>query len=383
MKVYIALFIIFCSFVVLSYSGLFQYDLLGGTQLNGNGCVCHTVERDTSVAVWVEGPDTLFAGETGIYKMFLAKGPAQGGGYNVAGMFGTMVLVDSFSYWHYLSPNELTQAFPLVFPTPNDTIYWEFGYKAPDSVLIDTIYSCGLSLVYDSIPDWRDRWNFGEKFPIVVIENPLPVELKSFTAAIKESNVILNWITSSETNNYGFEIERNTPLSLLSRGESDGAGVWKSIGFVNGKGTTTKTHSYSFTDKNLDPGKYQYRLKQIDYDGKFKISQTVEAEISTPNNFVLEQNFPNPFSAKGVSASGGNPATKIKYTIGSPQFVQLKVYDVLGNEVATLVNEEKLAGSYEVNFSPTAINLPASSGVYFYQLKAGNFTETKKMVLIR
>jgi len=143
--------------------------LIGGTELNGNGCVCHTVERDFSVDVWVEGPDTLYVGQVGLYKMFLAGGPAEAGGYNVAGRFGEMVLVDTFSFQHPLAMNELTQAFSLPFPSPQDTIYWEFGYLASDSSFTDTIYSCGLSLVWDTIPDPLDRWNFGPKFPLTIL----------------------------------------------------------------------------------------------------------------------------------------------------------------------------------------------------------------------
>jgi hypothetical protein len=117
----------------------------------------------------VEGPDTLLVGQTGYYRMYMTGGPAEAGGYNVAGRFGEMQLVDSFSTKHPLSPNELTQAFSLPFPTTQDTIYWAFGYTASDtSAAWDTIYSCGLSLVWDSIPDPFDRWNFGPKFAVKI-----------------------------------------------------------------------------------------------------------------------------------------------------------------------------------------------------------------------
>lgn len=367
MKNYIILIIIFVSFITLAYSGLFEYDLLGGTQLNGNGCVCHTVERDTSVTVWIEGPDSLATGQTGIYKMFLANGPAEAGGYNVAGRFGIMSLVDTLSYWHFASPNELTQAFPLLFPTPQDTIFWMFAYTAPDSVVIDTLYSCGLSIVYDTIPDFHDRWNFGPKFPITVYQNIVPVELVSFTTSINYNNVLLSWITLTETNNQGFEIERKSPSTFYD---------WERMEFVNGSGTTTETNSYSFLDEGLSSGKYQYRLKQIDFDGSFEYSNIVEVEIVNPEEFVLEQNYPNPF----------NPSTTIKYSVpvvdanfASNTFINLKIYDVLGNEVATLVNENKPAGNYVVEFNANDL----SSGVYFYKLNVGNKESTKKMILLR
>jgi len=171
MKVNYLLAFLFLTFVsVVVIANINGTDLIGCTELNGYGCVCHTTERDTLVKVWVEGPESLYIGQTGLYKMFMAGGPAEAGGYNVAGRFGEMVLVDTFSFQHPLSMNELTQAFSLPFPTTQDTIYWAFGYKALDaSPEWDTIYSCGLSLVWDSIPDFHDRWNFGEKFPVRIL----------------------------------------------------------------------------------------------------------------------------------------------------------------------------------------------------------------------
>ena len=377
MKNYFILIIIFVLFTTIAYSDLFDIDLIGGTELNGSGCVCHTTERDTSVSVWIEGPDTLMRGETGLYRMYLANGPAEGGGYNVAGRFGIMLLVDSFSVWDYRSPNELTQAFPLVFPTPQDTIFWEFAYTVPDSLLIDTLYSCGLSLVYDSIPDFYDRWNFGPKFPIVVTEEIVPVELLSFTSSVYGNNVTLNWITSTETNNMGFEIER------LKDSKIEKLKNWESIGFVSGNGTTTETQTYFFSDINLDAGLYQYRLKQIDFDGTSEYSNIIETEIIVASDFILAQNYPNPF----------NPTTTISFTI--PKIipnsssraesreevsgVQLKVYDVLGNEVAVLVDENKPAGNYEVLFNSGNL----ASGVYLYKLSFGKLEVVRKMILMR
>jgi hypothetical protein len=309
-------------------------------------------------------------GETGLYKMFLANGPAEAGGHNIAGRFGTMSLVDSFSVWDFRSPNELTQAFPLVFPTPQDTIYWEFAYTAPDSLVIDTLYSCGLSLVYDSIPDFHDRWNFGPKFPIVVIEDIVPVEFVSFTSSISKDFILLNWKTAAEINNSGFEIQRLKDYSIEKLKE------WESIGFVSGKGTTSEPQSYSFIDENLDAIEYQYRLKQIDFNGSFQYSNTIEVKIAAIADFILEQNYPNPF----------NPSTQIHYKV--PNFtqsgvegsrVQLRIYDVLGNEVALLVNEYKLTGNYNIKFD--AQNL--TSGIYFYKLSIGKREVVKKMILMR
>jgi len=365
MKNYLLLIFSFVSFVTLAYSGLFEYDLLGGTELNGAGCVCHTTERDTTVSVWIEGPDTLMAGQTGVYKMFLANGPAEAGGYNVAGRFGIMSLLDSFSVWDYRSPNELTQSFPLVFPTPQDTIYWEFAYTAPDSVVIDTLYSCGLSIVYDSVPDFHDRWNFGPKFPVTVIDNVVPVELISFAAKANNRDAVLNWSTSTETNNAGFEIERKQIFNSQNYPDNN----WERINFVNGNGTSNELHNYSYVDDNLAPGKYLYRLKQIDFNGTSKYSHTIEVEIFSPNDFVLEQNYPNPF----------NPGTKISWQSPVDGYQKLKVYDVIGNEVATLVNEYRSAGNYDILFDASHL----SSGIYFYELVVDKFSSVKKMILLR
>jgi len=138
----------------------------------------------------------------------------------------------------------------------------------------------------------------------------IPVEFISFSANVSDGKVILEWITATENNNRGFEIERlqNYKIIKLSRksGIPKEAGQdWDKIGFVDGKGTTTEKSYYSFTDKNLEPGSYKYRLKQIDLDGTYKFSNEIEVEIISLSKFELSQNYPNPF----------NPATKIKYRI--------------------------------------------------------------------
>jgi hypothetical protein len=191
----------------------------------------------------------------------------------------------------------------------------------------------------------------------------LPVELSSFTATIIKGEVILKWQTATETNNFGFEVEKSS--NNLN---------FENIGFIPGFGTTTEPKSYSFIDPNVVNGNYYYRLKQIDYDGTFEYSEIVQVNYGGLITFSLDQNYPNPF----------NPSTKIKYEIpGQARYdntlVTLKVYDILGNEITTLVNEEKPAGEYDVEFNGT--NLP--SGLYFYQLKAGEYSETKKMLLLK
>ena len=203
---------------------------------------------------------------------------------------------------------------------------------------------------------------------ITAAENPLPVELVSFTAHQNGSTVLLNWVTASEINNFGFEIERK----LFQDGNEN---EWRLIGFKEGFGTTTKESNYTFYDdlKNISAEKSAYRLKQIDFNGTFAYSDIVYIEKIIPLDFNLSQNFPNPF----------NPETKIKFSLPSDEFVSLKVFNLLGSEVANLVNEKRTAGIYSINFSPIGGNAQLPSGVYFYQLIAGQFSETKKMVLLR
>ncbi|MBK7377947.1 MAG: T9SS type A sorting domain-containing protein [Ignavibacteriales bacterium] len=190
----------------------------------------------------------------------------------------------------------------------------------------------------------------------------VPVELTSFTGGSTDGNVILNWTTASEVNNQIFEIERRIENSDFTL-----------IGFVEGRGTTTESQEYSYIDKNINSGKYFYRLKQIDFDGTFEYSNEIEVDAA-PASFSLEQNYPNPF----------NPSTKISWQSPESSWQTLKVFDVLGNEVATLVDEEKPAGRYEVEFdsrSDEGQNL--SSGVYFYRLQTGDFVQTRKMTLLK
>ena len=197
----------------------------------------------------------------------------------------------------------------------------------------------------------------------------IPVELISFTATSNGQEVILNWSTATETNNQGFEILRST--------QNDNE--WEVIGYAPGFGTTPEPKSYSYTDSEVSSGKYTYRLKQIDFDGSYEYSLEVEVEVSAPLEFLLAQNYPNPF----------NPSTVISFQLPVSSNVTLKVYDLLGDEVATLVDEYKKVGKYEVDFNSLGIrNLPAgrqglASGIYFYQLKASNFIQTRKMLLIK
>jgi hypothetical protein len=197
---------------------------------------------------------------------------------------------------------------------------------------------------------------------IKINNGTVPIELTSFTAQQKDNDVILSWATATETNNIGFEVERYS--------ES-----WEKIGFVPGFGTTTEKHDYLYSDTKIKDGKYYYRLKQIDFNGSYEYSIEVEVEIQfTQNEFELFQNYPNPF----------NPSTKIFFSLAADSKVNLKVFDILGQEVTTLYNNDLSAGVHNVTFSAGDLN----SGVYFCRLEAmgvdgSNFVDVKQMILTK
>ena len=202
-------------------------------------------------------------------------------------------------------------------------------------------------------------WVVGNNGLILKTDNGgVPVELTSFVAELINGEVQIKWTTATEINNSGFQVERKTENTEFI-----------SIGFVPGFGTTTEPKSYFFKDESAKSGTYTYRLKQIDYDGSFEYSNEVEIEISSPLEFVLEQNFPNPF----------NPTTKIRYSLKDGCDVALYVFDVLGNKITSLVNSYQNAGMYEVIFDGKNL----SSGIYIYHLQAGEFTAIKKLILLK
>jgi hypothetical protein len=195
----------------------------------------------------------------------------------------------------------------------------------------------------------------------LIVEEVVPVELVSFNAVSAKNSVILNWSTATEVNNRGFEIERG-----LKQGNQIN---WITVGFIDGNGTSVETQNYSFVDKNVDAGLYSYRLKQLDYDGAFAYSQLVEVEIAVPLDYELAQNYPNPF----------NPSTTIKYSIPQAGAVRIALYDVLGNEVNTIVDTYQNAGRYEISLDAAGL----ASGVYYYRIQSGEFTSTKKLMLMK
>lgn len=228
-----------------------------------------------------------------------------------------------------------------------------------DKVEIGTVNS-----LYDiSVIDENVGWVVGTYSTILKSAALIvPVELSSFEAFWRNSRVELNWATASESNNYGFAVERQNP----------GTTIWLKIGFVPGHGTTTEAQQYRFIDNPVGSGAFNYRLKQIDANGAVQFSPT--REVIVPGWFMLYQNTPNPF----------NPETTIKFEMAANELVTLEIYNLLGQKVATLLNERKTAGIHTIIWSgKDEQSRPLNSGVYFYRLKAGNFEATRKLVLIK
>lgn len=189
----------------------------------------------------------------------------------------------------------------------------------------------------------------------------VPIELASFTAAQAGHQIFLSWRTLTETQNYGFEIQRKVVAN------------WQTIAFVAGNGSTLQPHAYEFVDELSEVlsalPEIRYRLKQLDFDGSFTYSPTVTVDLSLPETAQLLQNFPNPF----------NPVTTIVYNLTKASHTTLKVFDLLGREVAVLVDEFKAPGKYAVEFNGEGL----TSGLYVYRLKAGRVQQMKKFILLK
>ncbi|MHC1738629.1 MAG: S8 family serine peptidase [Ignavibacteriaceae bacterium] len=199
--------------------------------------------------------------------------------------------------------------------------------------------------------------------PVAMTIVPIPVEMTSFTAEASNGFVSLKWETATETNNQGFRIERRR----------SGTESWSDAGFVEGHGSTAQAQSYTFVDKNSSVGKFEYRLKQVDFNGTFEYSKVVEVEVGLPTAYVLDQNYPNPF----------NPNTTINYSIPEKADINISIYSAIGEFITTLVGETKEAGYYTVEFDASKL----ASGTYIYQLTAsgsnGKTVQSKKMILMK
>jgi hypothetical protein len=314
------------------------------------------------------GRDLVFSQDLLMYNYRVDNGTSAATGYSIegvgvdAGNTRTMTNVPTGGGYY---PDG-------VQPLGNSTTLYKYSNRsALDTVAavgVDQTGYLGLSLFQD--PRYFTNNSFQEVLLATLLyavanggtfPGLVPVELVSFSASVVGTEVNLSWMTATELNNQGFEIERSTNQA-----------EWEKIGFVEGKGTTTLMNYYSYAVKSLKTGTYFYRLKQVDFDGTFEYSSIVEVEVSIPIEFALQQNYPNPF----------NPSTKIKFSLAADAKVLLKVYNILGQEIVTLFNGNLATGEHEVDFNASGLN----SGVLLYQLNAEGtngirFSSVKKMIL--
>jgi len=226
---------------------------------------------------------------------------------------------------------------------------WTQNGTKPNEIHVNDLYGAAAT---DEM--YVDDFSFCNTMPPII-----PVELTSFTGNVNNlGQVVLNWETATELNNHMFEIERKTETS-----------EFRTVGYIEGAGTTNEPRSYSYLDKTAEQGINYYRLKQVDFNGTYSYSNVVEVDVVSPVTFELAQNYPNPF----------NPSTIINYSIPEAGNIRLSVYNLVGEEVAVLVNGFSQAGSFEVTFD--ASNL--STGVYLYKLQSANSVQTKKMMLLK
>ncbi|MBX2977120.1 MAG: T9SS type A sorting domain-containing protein [Ignavibacteriaceae bacterium] len=270
--------------------------------------------------------------------VFSAKASISGGAVSVDGIEG------GTSSSSLLSSNGSS----LLLGARSDNSYYLNG-----SIAEVILYNSNLSLSDRSTVEQYLAARYG------ITSGALPIELTSFSLECGIGSVELKWTTATEKNNHGFEIERS---SIIEN--------WEMIAFVQGNGNSNSPKEYSFIDNSPLSGFIKYRLKQIDNDGQYSYSNEVEVEIENiPTEYTLYQNYPNPF----------NPSTTIKFGLPKDSKVTLEVYNIIGEKVTTLINQEMSAGYHNVNYSGNEL----STGIYIYRITANEFTSTRKFVLMK
>ncbi|MDP4115921.1 MAG: T9SS type A sorting domain-containing protein, partial [Bacteroidota bacterium] len=314
--------------------------------------------------LYMEGGDTwYYDAKTAVHPMFKITGTTDGAS-DLGTINGQTNSFTSGMSFVYSGDNSYIDH---ITPTSGSTAYYIFQNASP-------AYGCGVAYSAGSYNTVGTSFEFGgipaasgirtqylNKILTLFNVAVTPVELTSLAANTTENNnVKISWETATEVNNSGFEIERSSDNKTFVK-----------IAFVKGNGTTTEKHQYSYTDNAvMNSSKFYYRLKQMDLDGTTAYSKVVEVNYSNcPKQFSLSQNYPNPF----------NPSTTIQFSVPTECVVMLKVYDVLGKEVTTLVNDKMKPGYYKYQWNASGY----ASGIYFYKITAGSFNAVKKLMLIK
>lgn len=321
-------------------AGQYYFNFNAGIS-NGGGLIYSIVASDLPANLQPVNPIVYLIGGNMQLRLAVNSAPSPGNGYIISDTLqGTRVV--------RMKLETTAKAFDTQFLN----LRWRNGPSNP----VTRIYSF-VDMTYTEITNSSSHL-------IDSLQNPLPVELTDFNSSVYANKVNLSWTTASEHNNKGFYIERNFSVNGSNSFE------WISIGFIKGSGDLNTVTEYSFQDKDLMTGVYQYRLKQTDYNGLYEYFYlNNEVEILRPVDFKLSQNYPNPF----------NPSTNIEFTIPADGSVRLDLYDITGREVKNLLSDNYTAGYYNVKINAEDL----SGGIYFYRLTAGSYTTTKRMILLK
>ena len=289
-------------------------------------------------------------------------------GFHTIDLATPLFLEEGNDFYVYLNLSRGGQPFDRTSEVP--VLLVEDSYLT----IVNSISHPNESFYWDG-SQWQDMFNYADPpWPagtanlcikaLTLDESNIPVELTSFSAVPEGTNIRLVWATATETNNQQFEIHRKTI-------DEDRIGEWLLVGYREGKGTTTEPQHYSYLDdiSGINATAFEYRLKQVDFDGSYSFSEEIRVSNLVPAESSLEQNYPNPF----------NPSTEINFSLPQTTNVTLKVYDIMGREVATLIEEQYEAGKHSVIFNAASL----SSGVYYYIIVTENFIQTKKMILLK
>lgn len=315
----------------------------------GNNWSLITSSETNSYSIWFNNVLDGLVGEDNLLEMTTDGGSSWSTVTSLNGLDSISAITGTGNDWWVANKNK-------IYYSNDNRISWSTQYTAPSGNYTHMSKAKNGNLIIAV----RDNGGISAYYI------PLPVELKSFTATADNHNVILNWHTASEINNVGFVIQRST---VTSQGEGE-TSAWEDKGFIEGHGTTTEETFYTFSDRNIEPGIYSYRLIQIDLDGTKTESGVVVVEINSQvTEYSLKQNYPNPF----------NPSTTIQFSLPIESKVKIIVYNSQGQLIETLVDGEMESGYHEVNFNASRL----ASGVYLYQLQAGDVVVSKKMLLIK
>ena len=297
------------------------------------------------------------------------------GQYILSRVDNTSSIVSIQNSWRRVVDSGLDQGYELtnaLSSSPAVYVHVRIAISNPNQTsgisFVNTSISQGnLQHYYFTTPGTSNKSTFSSVIYGNPLNEPLPVELSSFTASVTKKGIELKWTTETEINNFGFEIES---AAINGIGQNSNPEFSK-IAFVPGQGNSNSPKNYSYNVTGIKYGNYAFRLKQIDTDGQFEYGNVIEVKAGEiPNGFILEQNYPNPF----------NPTTTIRFASSSNQLTKLVVYDIIGNQVAELFNGETESNRvYDIDFDATSL----ASGVYIYSIRSGSFTQTHKMLLMK